>query len=308
MTKKIEEENKNDSKNNKNRIGITEERGELGTGDSGDKGRDLGQSGREVGQSGGQSGGSEDDPKQRILDKLRNERNQRNSQTTNDKHTNSEGDSTGQQSKANGTNKRNNRSSNGTESIGSTDSGSIERSVGDERGLDVDNGNNDGNNPSSETNSRGRKRKIKGVEFELPSFEGGKPTPPIDKKEQQLQKELTKKESNELQPRVENALKALFTGVDKAIDMTTKNRTPDGVHIWGSIEDFEITIIATALLETGQKSKVVSTVTRRLAQDYTRLQLGIIVFPRFYDSYRHYITNGFGFGFSQNNNQITGGQ
>jgi hypothetical protein len=301
MTTQNEEEKEIDKRKKSNSRSRTSKRGEKAggtgnneTGSIGGSGGEVGGSGSETGQSGNETGNSEGNRKQQLLQKLKRERNKRNSGISNEEYNDIEGKSTGIDSRDGGT-------STGIESVSGTDTGTVDELAGTERQLNVDNSNTNGDNPSSETNSRGRKRKIKGVEFELPSFEGSTPSPPAEiVKEEQLANELTQKESKEMLPKLQEAMKLLFAGMDKSIDLTLKQKVDGGVHIWGNIEEYEIKIMCVSLLEAGQSSKIVSTITRRVVADFSKLQIGIILFPRFLDTYSVYMKNGFGFGYSQN--------
>jgi hypothetical protein len=289
MENKLEEEIKNGSgeQNSKSGIGITEGKGNKRKRNTGNKTGDTGNSGNENGKLGGQdrnsgeeSGTAGQDRKGSILAELKRKRDQRNSGTSNEEHSTIEGKSTGVE-------RSDNRITENTDSVDRVGTGRVGKSDTNERGLDVSGGSSDGDSQNSETD--------RGVKFELPKF--SKPINVekvvVDVKESQLEKELSKKESSELQPRIENSLRELFKGMDKVIDFTTKHQITQ-VNIWSSIEDDEIKIIAVALLETGQRSRVVSTITRRMARDYTKLQIGIITLPRFIQTYKHYMSNGFG--------------
>jgi hypothetical protein len=303
MTKtKLEEEIKNGTGKNESGSGTTKGNGNTGTGNSGDEGRDTGNgggqvggNGHETGQSGNENSGSGEDHKQSIINKLKRKRNERTVGNDDNKHKTDEGRPERNEHFNGGT-------STGIESFGGIDTRPTDEFNGTGGELAINGGNSDGDNPNSETvGNRKRKRKIKGVEFELPSFETVKPVPPIDIKEQQLGDELTQKESKDLKPRLEEAMKVLFKGMDKTMELTTKRIPNGGINIWKNIEDEEVSIIANALLEAGQNSKVVSTITRRVIADYSKLQIGIILLPRFIDTYSNYMTHGFGFGFTNTN-------
>jgi hypothetical protein len=293
MVVKNEEENKNGGEqNSKSGVGVTKGTGNKRKRNTGNKAGDTGNSGTENGEHGGQiassgeeTGNSREDAKRRILDKLKRERDERSSGNDDNEHQTVEGKSTGDERGDGGV-------TDGTSGIDRIDTGQVAKRSGVRGKPAIDGSSSDGNSADSETTGR----KLK---FDLPKFEKpiNKEKVVVDVKESQLEKELTKKESNDLQPRIENALREIFKGVDKLIDFTTKTQMIPNVTIWSSIEDSEITVIAVAMLETGQRSKVVSTITRRMANDYTKLQMGIITLPRFIETYKHYMANGFGFGF-----------
>lgn len=104
---------------------------------------------------------------------------------------------------------------------------------------------------------------------------------------------LTKKEANDLKPRLIESLKFIFRYTDKTIGFTTKKTEAKDVFIWGSIDDEEIEIIATVLVENGQKSKVFSTGVRQITRNHQKMKMGIILAPRLMFTFKHYMENGF---------------
>lgn len=158
-------------------------------------------------------------------------------------------------------------------------------------------GDNDDNNesPSAGSGRNNRVNKAQGMDIKVPPFKP-KAVPPLDVKAS-TEDTLTKKESSELLPRVVESLRIVFKYTDQGINFTTKDEQARNVYIWGSIDDDELKIIAIALVEGGQRSKVVATAVRQVSRNYQKLQMGIILVPRFVMTVNHYIQNGFGLPF-----------
>jgi hypothetical protein len=297
LNTKIEEEKTNGGRKTSKRTGGVTKRGKSGTGTTGESGAKTGDSGKSGGEgreatSGdqgnqGSSTGDKERRKNEILQRLTAKRNERNNGISDDANSTTEDDVSGNGFRSEGL-------INGDESDDRTGTGQAGKITGTRGKSSGDDGDSDGDSTSISSDS-GREARIKGVKFEIPKF-----TPPVNEEkpvitnEKQLESELTVKESKELQPRIENALRMLFNGTDKVISVTTKRALEEKVFIWSSVDDDEITMIATYMLEAGQKSRVVSTITRRMSRDYMLLNLSIIALPRFIETYKHYALNGFG--------------
>lgn len=124
---------------------------------------------------------------------------------------------------------------------------------------------------------------------------GGIPKPPKGAERPRLElKVLTATEAKDLLPKFEASLATVFKWADKAISMTNKDMAD--AWIWASIDKSEREIIATHLIELGQKSKVVAEAVRKVTAMHRLMQIGLITGPRFYMTAQHYMEHG-GFAF-----------
>jgi hypothetical protein len=101
---------------------------------------------------------------------------------------------------------------------------------------------------------------------------------------------LTKKEGDEILPKIKGLLEFIFRHADKGITISNRNRAE--AHIWSSIDDEDIDIIATHLVEMGKASRIVATAVRRMTNSYRLLQIGLITLPKFIQTYQFYAANG----------------
>jgi hypothetical protein len=270
----------------------------------GESGREAGQGTESVGEQDNEtrseqqqpreeSGSDRERAKRTLLESIRSQKHQGSSPTSDDEHRDPQGE---------------------LQTTPRTDGGEIresglvvgtserhgEQAIGDDRQDTRDSISSNGDSGSPETDRQsGIKDKPKGVGVKPPknlfTQDVSKPiSPPIN-----LEEVLTKKEATELKPRIESALTVAFEYMDKGIGFTTKNPNARDVVIWSSISPSEISVIAGAMLEGGQKSKVMATLTRRVARDYTKLQLTIITVPRLIMSVQHYLSNGFALPFGR---------
>jgi len=103
-------------------------------------------------------------------------------------------------------------------------------------------------------------------------------------------------------PRVKDSLKTFFKFVDKGIGITTENQEARNVLIWSSIDDEELTTIATVMVEGAQRSPRIAQGVRAVVKNHKRLEMGLILAPRFVLSWQHYMQNGFMLPFGGNQN------
>lgn len=101
---------------------------------------------------------------------------------------------------------------------------------------------------------------------------------------------LSKKEGDEILPKIKGLLEFIFRHADKGITISNRNRAE--AHIWSSIDDEDIDIIATHLVEMGKASRIVATAVRRMTNSYRLLQIGLITLPKFIQTYQFYAANG----------------
>jgi hypothetical protein len=83
-----------------------------------------------------------------------------------------------------------------------------------------------------------------------------------------------------------------FEYLDKGIGFVSKEQSMRDVFIWGSITKEEVSVLSTMILESGQRSQMVATLTRRVVRDYKKLQAGIIFIPRLVMTAQHLMTAG----------------
>lgn len=105
-----------------------------------------------------------------------------------------------------------------------------------------------------------------------------------------MQKELTKKEADELRPHIVGALKVLFKGLDKGISLTNRDRAE--AWIWQSIDDREVQVIADHLVSMGLESRLAATALRGMARTYRTWEIGVITLPRAVLSIQFYAEHG----------------
>ncbi len=185
---------------------------------------------------------------------------------------------------------------NGTSETGTDDSDSGVKSdnrdnAGADSGLDERAGVIAGSDSSlddystlDQSTDRGVK-KPKGVVLDLPkpigSKEGNKPVEKDKEKEP-----LTQKQANQYLPQMKDALKTFFKYADKGIEKTSKKTN---IHIWTSIDDEEIEVLASTLVEGATRSPVLAGAVKGIATNHKRLQVGFILMPRFIETVKTYL-------------------
>ena len=119
------------------------------------------------------------------------------------------------------------------------------------------------------------------------------PAPPEkDKKESWASnlKKLTDKEAKDLAVPLAKTLQTLGGYVDEVITFTNAEQAK--AKIWSTITFDEWKIIADMLIEDGKKSGIIATAIRGTVSAYQRLQAGLIIGPRLWETYQFYAEHG----------------
>jgi hypothetical protein len=103
-------------------------------------------------------------------------------------------------------------------------------------------------------------------------------------------KPLSNKEGEEVLPKIRALLEFIFRHMDKGISISNRNKAE--AHVWSTIDNEDIDIIAGHLVEMGKASKIVATAVRRMTNSYRLLQIGLITLPKFIQTYQFYAANG----------------
>lgn len=119
---------------------------------------------------------------------------------------------------------------------------------------------------------------------------GGIPKLPKGERVKLELRALSAVEAKDLLPKFNEALRTIFQMADRVISMTNKEQAE--AWIWQSIDKAERDIIATHLIELGQKSKVIAEGVRRITAAHRLLQIGLITGPRFLMTVQHYSEHG----------------
>lgn len=104
---------------------------------------------------------------------------------------------------------------------------------------------------------------------------------------------MTKKEADDLLPKVKGLIEFVFRYIDKGISIS--NRDQATAEIWSEIDEEDVGIIAGHLVDMAQASRFVATAVRRMSNSYRLLQIGLITTPRFIQTAQFYSAHG---GFS----------
>lgn len=253
---------------------------------SGGEGGESGASGR-ASQGGEQEsgGGPSEDRKTNLLQRIRNKRAER-------------------QHNASGT--TNGTSVGNSQGVGDHDRGDKRRIADDARPSsranrnagrsgEQDSNGNGGTRETSQTNDNDARIKpkgvnIKGVDKIKALAQQASQAEPPKLRFTWDEKPLTNKEGDEILPKIKGLLQFLFRHADKGITITNRNRAE--AHIWSAIDDEDIDIIASHLVEMGKASKIVATAVRRMTNSYRLLQIGLITLPKFIQTYQFYAANG----------------
>jgi hypothetical protein len=119
--------------------------------------------------------------------------------------------------------------------------------------------------------------------------EAVKPTPPPEVPDEPL----TKQEAKDYTSKMTSTLKLIFRGADTLITLTNKNQAE--AEIWTQIDDDDVKVIATHIIEMGMGNAKIARIVRKVSVQHRLFEIGVITFPSFIKSYKHYIKNG-GFG------------
>lgn len=278
--------------------------GGSGSGGSGEQGGEQGGSGGEQGGSGGKQESSRGDKKLDLLQSIRAKRanGQRDSSSPTDgaSHEHSEGNERGLLGRSRGATdndgttprtNRSNRRGGKQDSNGGSGSSEIEQRIDSRATIDAD---RIGREKSTLLeNEKPAGVAIKGADkikqLAKAATEAAKAEAP--KLRFTWDKDpLTKKEGDEILPKIKGLLEFIFRHADKGITISNRNRAE--AHIWSSIDDEDIEIIATHLVEMGKASRIVATAVRRMTNSYRLLQIGLITLPKFIQTYQFYAANG----------------
>lgn len=93
------------------------------------------------------------------------------------------------------------------------------------------------------------------------------------------------------------ALKEVWRYADEALSLSNKAGKKVGTDtppIWRSIDTEETYIIVDALIRAGMANPYIATAVRGVAQAYHQLEVGIILMPRFVETWKFYAEYGFG--------------
>ena len=119
------------------------------------------------------------------------------------------------------------------------------------------------------------------------------PAPP-EKKEKsswaENLKKLSDKEARDLSVPLAKSLQTLGGYADEVISFTNGDQAE--AKIWRKITLDEWKIIADMLIEDGKRSGVIATAIRGLVSAYQRLQAGLILGPRLWETYQFYADHG----------------
>lgn len=159
---------------------------------------------------------------------------------------------------------------------GRTDAGAFK----DHNGADL----SGGSDATVEIDVKGLKPKQKNKKLVEP--EAGKPLPP----QEEIPEKITKNESKEMIERMKSVIRTANRGIDSMLTATNKQKQK--AIIWATMDNEEISVIATHIVEMGMASHVVAQAVRRITQTHRLLEIGVITLPRFVSTYRFYLENG----------------
>lgn len=82
----------------------------------------------------------------------------------------------------------------------------------------------------------------------------------------------------------------LFQYFDQTITYT--NREQAKAVIWSDIDDEDIKILVSVVIDGGKRSRIVATAVRQVNRSYNLLRVGIITGPRFVETFQFYASHG----------------
>lgn len=243
-----------------------------------------GTSGNEEGSNGDRKGSKTD-----LLQRIRDKKHKRNTERTSTEHRSVEEQLQG----LSGGNEDTNEGNGNEYGTGTRPGNGV---TSNERGLTRSDSNPNSDSTSSEP-SRIKDKKPKVEVGKLPPLPKANAIVDTKPKEEPT---LTQKEAKDLKDRLKEALRVFFKLTDKGIGLTTKKEEARVVLIWSTIDNDELDVIVTTLLESGQKSKIIAQSVRNITYNYKKLEMGLILAPRFVLSVQHYLHNGFKIPFGGN--------
>jgi hypothetical protein len=109
-------------------------------------------------------------------------------------------------------------------------------------------------------------------------------------------KALTQTEAKELRRPMLDALRSYLDWTDQAIWLTGKRTRkedqPEDWAIWGDMTDLELSTIVDTWLSAGERNPIVAASVRSTVYLWKRLQVGIILAPRFRKMFAFYVEQG----------------
>jgi hypothetical protein len=111
------------------------------------------------------------------------------------------------------------------------------------------------------------------------------------KEEKSVRKPLSDAEANKIRPQLIAALLDFFSYADEAIYATHKAHKR--VAIWSTVDDEEAGILVDAWLARAKVSGIAAAQVTALVEAHRRLKVGLILLPRFYQTFKVYLESGF---------------
>lgn len=111
-----------------------------------------------------------------------------------------------------------------------------------------------------------------------------------DKAEKAVRKAFTEAEAKLIKPMLVSAMMDYFQYADELLYATVKGHPR--VEIWSSIDAEECGILAEALIARGKKSAAGAAQIQAMVDVHKNLKVGLILAPRFYQTFRIYMDNG----------------
>lgn len=114
---------------------------------------------------------------------------------------------------------------------------------------------------------------------------------------QETPKVLTLLEAGSLRGTLVKALREVWRYADEGLSISNQAGVTVGRDvppIWRSIDAEETGIIVDAMLKAAQKNPYVAVAVRGITEAYTQLEIGIILVPRFIETWKFYQQFGFG--------------
>jgi hypothetical protein len=113
----------------------------------------------------------------------------------------------------------------------------------------------------------------------------------------EAQKKLSALEAGAMRETLYRAMKEIWRYADEGLSLTNKAGVKVGQDvpaIWRSIDREETLIIVDAMLRAAMANPYVAVAVRGITDAYKQLEIGIILVPRFLDTWRFYAQFGFG--------------
>lgn len=114
--------------------------------------------------------------------------------------------------------------------------------------------------------------------------------PKIEKAEKAVRKAFSEAEARAMKPMLVSAMLDYFSYADELLYATVKGHPR--VEIWSSIDDEECGILADALIARGKRSAAGAAQIQAMVDVHKNLKVGMILAPRFYQTFRVYMDNG----------------